>query len=581
MSKNIDLIKPYFSENRDAIMFGLASLIIVDMLQLIIPRVIKWAVDDLTSFQIDAAGLFTYALYIVILAVFIGIFRYFWRLCLIGASRRIEEGLRNKLFRHLQTLSPAYFAKTKTGELMAHATNDIHHIRMATGMGMVALNDAVILGAAAVCFMAYINVRLTFFVLIPMPLIVIGTKVLTKKLHRSYKDVQAVFSELTETARERFAGIRIIKAYGREEESLSAFGKKSEKYIDKNLRLIKIVGIFFPMMVFFSNMSLAIVLYLGGRETILSTITPGDFVAFISYLGILTWPMMALGWVMNLIQRGRASLDRINVIMETRPDIDDIPGAKVLDEFNEALSFENVSFSYEGSKTPALSGIDLAIEKGKTLGIVGPPGAGKSTLLGLAPRLFDATGGRFLIDREDIGNFTLKSVRSAISFTPQEPFLFQGTIRENIAFTNEAEFDSKVLRAAEKAGLRETIESFPNGLDTIVGEKGVVLSGGQKQRIALARALMEDAGILILDDPVSQVDTETGNYIIDNIAGLSGKRTILIASHRLSALRFADHIITLDEGKIVESGTHAELLEREGYYARTFRLQEIAEEVPE
>jgi len=581
--KPTNLIKPYLFENRSRILLGLLCLIAVDLLQLFIPRVLKWAVDDLTSFHVELITLFFYALYIVGIGIMIGIFRYVWRRCLLGTARRVEEGLRNMLFAHIQTLSASYFDKVKTGDLMAHATNDIQHIRMATGMGMVALTDSIVLGTAAIGFMAYINIKLTVFVLIPMPMIVLSARFFSKKMHRLYGEVQGSFADLTEVVRERFAGIRIIKAYNMKEEAATRLETASKEYIDKNLSLVRITGSFFPMMILFSNLSLAIVLFLGGRQTIDFTITPGDFVAFISYLGLITWPMMAIGWVTNLIQRGKASLDRISKIMQTRPEIEDIPEAVSIKHINGSVVFENVKFSYgpglhESGALTVLNGIDIKVDQGKILGIVGPPGSGKSTLLSLIPRVFDVSQGCILFDGIDIRDFQVRSLRSKISFIPQEPFLFDGTIRENITFGNKKTKDPELIKAAEEACIYDTIISFSDGFETIVGEKGVILSGGQKQRIALARALLQDTSIIILDDPVSQVDLETGNAIINSIRSMAGQRTIIIVSHRLSAVRFANQIIVLENGRIIESGAHAELLANDKYYAKTFRLQEIEEE---
>ena len=577
------LIKPYFIENRYKILIGLLSLITVDVLQLFIPRIIKRAVDDLTAFEIDGRQLLYYALSIVGIAIFIGAFRYIWRRCLMGTSRRIEEGLRNKLFTHLQGLSASYFDGVKTGDLMAHATNDIQQIRMAAGMGLVALNDAIVLGLAAIGFMAYINVKLTAFVLLPMPLIVISTRFFSKKMHRRYRAVQAAFSDLTEVIRERFAGIRITKAHHRKKEETVRVETVSKNYINENIRLVRIIGSFFPMMLFFSNLSLAIVLYLGGRQTILQTITPGDFVAFISYLGLLTWPMMALGWVTNLIQRGRASLDRINQIMLTAPEIGDQKNARPLKRIQGQIVFENVSFSYQSEKLSAefaaLSRIDLAVEPGKVLGIVGPPGSGKSTLVSLIPRLYDVQRGRILLDGNDIRTLKLQSLRSHISFIPQEPFLFAGTVRDNITFGSSQITDGRLVKASTDAAVYETIKSFADGFETVVGEKGVILSGGQKQRIALARCLLQDTGVLILDDPISQVDLETGTAVINTIRKMAGQKTIIIVSHRLSAVSFADKIIVLDLGSVAESGSHRQLMESNNYYAKTFHLQEIEEDL--
>ena len=581
--KSLYLIKPYLEERRLFIVIGLVCLITVDFLQLFIPRVIKWAIDDLTDYRIDILSLLTYALYIVGISVLIGIFRYIWRRCLLGASRRVEEGLRNKLFAHIQTLSASYFVKTKTGDLMAHATNDILHVRMATGMGMVALTDAVVLGTAAIGFMAYINVKLTLFVLIPMPMIVFGARFFSKKMHRYYGEVQGAFSDLTEIVRERFTGIRIIKAYNRQQEAASKLESVSKDYIEKNLALVRITGSFFPMMVFFSNISLAIVLFLGGRQTITFTITPGDFVAFISYLGLLTWPMMAMGWVTNLIQRGKASLERIDKIIQTQPEVDDMPEAVFLRHVKGSIAFESVSFSYTpyfhtSGNTPILDGINLNIKQGHILGIVGPPGSGKSTLLSLIPRTFEVGKGRITIDDIDIHKIQIRNLRSMISYMPQEPFLFAGTIRENITFDNKNTIEPELVQATQGACFYDAVNAFPDGFKTIVGEKGVILSGGQKQRVALARTLLKNSSIMILDDPISQVDTKTGETIINTIRSMAGEKTIIIVSHRLSAVRFADQIITLDRGRIIESGTHSELMANDRYYARTYRLQEIEEE---
>jgi ATP-binding cassette, subfamily B, multidrug efflux pump len=573
--KPFKLIQPYLMANRASILFGLLCLIVVDLLQLFIPRVIKRVVDDLALMQVDATGLLVYAGMILALGLCIGIFRFFWRRCLLGTARKTEEALRNRLLAHIQTLSPAYFDRMRIGDLMAHATNDIQQVRMAAGMGLVALNDAIFLGSAAIGFMIYINLELTLYVLIPMPLIVVSSRFFGRRMHQGYQRVQAAFSELTEAVRERFAGIRVVMAYNAQAAESSAIQRISEAYVKENIDLVKITGAFFPLMILLTNLSLAIVLFQGGRQTMFSRITPGDFVAFISYLGLLTWPMMALGWVTNLIQRGRASLDRLNGILSTLPDLVEAEDALPIAGFAEQLTLDNVSFTYDAKRGEVLHGIDLAVKKGQTLGIVGPPGSGKSTLLQLLLRLYDVSTGTIRIDGIDLRRLKIADLRALISVAPQEPFLFAGTVRENISFGLTSIADDRLEQASRGAALGSTIAELPNGFDTVVGEKGVILSGGQKQRVALARALLADTPIMILDDPVSQVDTQTAAHIIDTLRALSGSKTLVIASHRISALRHADHIIVLENGRIVTTGNHDQMLAAKGYYARAYQLQEL------
>jgi len=577
----LDLIKPTITANRTRILIGLVSLIIVDFLQLIIPRIIKTAVDGLTLYQASLESLLRQALLIVGVGLLIGGFRYVWRRCLLGTSRRVEEALRNRLFGHLQSLSARFFDTASTGDLMAHATNDINQVRMATGMGMVALNDAIVLGAAAIGFMLYINVQLTLFVLIPAPLIIFGTRFFSRQMHRRYQTVQKSFADLTEVVRERLAGIRVVKAYGWQSASGQAVEAASRAYVRENLDLVRVTGAFMPMMVLLTNLSMVIVLALGGRQTILQTITPGEFVAFISYLGLLTWPMMAMGWVTNLIQRGKASLQRLNRIIETQPLIEDRPGAVPHVTPPCTLAFRGVSFAYrrgdrENPRSPVLEGIELSVAPGETMGIVGPPGAGKTTLLNLIPRLYDPTAGRIQLNGTDLRDIRLEALRGAMALVPQEPFLFAGSIRDNITLGRPVP-GRRLDQVLEQAALTRTLASFPRGIETLVGEKGVVLSGGQKQRIALARALLVEAPLLLLDDPISQVDLATGRRLIRTLENLQGDYSLLIVSHRLSALRRADRIVVLDRGRIAASGTHDQLVRAGGYYADTVQLQAVTE----
>ncbi|MFO8031507.1 MAG: ABC transporter ATP-binding protein [Desulfohalobiaceae bacterium] len=577
---SLALVWPYFRERRGWILIGVCSLIVVNLLQLLIPRILGLVVDQLTALQIETVHLAGYAGLIAAVALVMGGFRYIWRSCLMGNARRLEEGLRNQLLSHVQTLSCSYFDKTKTGDLMAHATNDLQQVRMAAGMGLVAVNDAIFLGLAAVGFMLAINIQLTLLVLIPMPFIVLGTLFFSRRLHNRYQDVQARFSDLTESVREGLAGMRLVRAYGLEEQMLGTVADSSRRYVDSNLGLARIVGAFFPLMLFLTNLSLGLVLLLGGRQTILGGISPGEFVAFVNYLGLLTWPMMAMGWTINLLQRGRASLDRINRILQTESEKESVAGKESLPAGQGlGLGLEGVSFSYPGSNFPALQEVNLDLPQGGSLGLTGPPGSGKSTLLKLVPRLYDPDQGSILLGGQDVQGLPLQELRQNIAFVPQEAFLFAGSILENINLGRDISQEDidHVLQQTELIGF---VHSLPQGLQTLVGERGVILSGGQKQRICLARGLLQPAGLLVLDDPVSQMDAATAYTVLQNIFSQKDARSMLISSHRLTALAPAAGIAVLDQGRVVEHGTHSELLaDSKGYYSRTWRLQQLEEEI--
>ncbi|CCK82291.1 MULTISPECIES: ABC transporter ATP-binding protein [Desulfobacula] len=579
--KSFELIKPYFIERRPDLIWGIAALLVVDAFQLFIPRIIKWAVDDISAMNITPAGLLTYALYILGAALMIGCFRYLWRVLIFGASRRIEEGIREKMFRHVQLMPATYFETFTAGDIMAHATNDLKNIRMASGMGLVALTDTIVLGFASIFFMGYINVNLTLMALIPMPFIAFFTKIFSKKLFAEYMTVQAGFSDLMELVRERFSGIKIIKAFNRENFESDSFCRGSESYVSKNMSLVKYTGLIFPMMIFLTNISLAIVIFIGGRQVITMTISPGDFVAFISYLGLLTWPMMAIGWVTNMIQRGMASVQRIEKILAHEPEIRNSDNALVPKKIFGEIRVDELSFNYKNKERqiPVLERISFFLNPGETLGIAGPPGSGKTTLVSLLPRIFDAATGGITIDGMGIKEIDLELLRRAISFMPQEPFLFSGTIRDNLIYGDPGAGEERLIKSIEMARLTETIASFPDGLETVIGEKGVYLSGGQKQRLALARTFLKDSPIVILDDPVSQVDMETAMAISETIRSLKGHKTIIIVSHRFSVFKHAEKIIVLKDGIISESGRHDELVESGGYYADAYEMQVTEERI--
>jgi ATP-binding cassette subfamily B multidrug efflux pump len=576
---NFRTLKIYFVRYRWHLIAGLTTLLVVDGLQLIIPQVIRWAIDDLTRGGIVRADLITYGLSITGIALFIGFFRYFWRLMILGTARRIEEALRNRLFSHLQTLSLGFFQETKTGDLMAHATNDIDAVRMAVGMGLVAITDAIVLGASSIVFMILIDPRLTLFAIIPMPLIALVTIRFSSLVHSRFEDVQASFSRVTERIRESLAGIRVVKAFVQEEREKGKLAEIGQEYVGKNLRLIKVWGMFFPLIMLLANLGTVIVLWFGGRETIGGVITAGDFVAFMTYLGILTWPMMALGWVVNLIQRGSASMGRINRILNTQAEIADLPSLRPAPRLEGKIEFQDLAFSYKAGFPPALKGITFEVNPGEFVAVVGRTGTGKTTLCNLIPRLFDPSSGRLLLDGREIQAIPLEDLRRNIGYVPQDTFLFSTTIRENIAFGNPQASEEEVFRAARIAQIDKDIKSFPMGIETVIGEKGVTLSGGEKQRIAIARAILVIPQIIILDDVLSSVDAQTEERIWEGLGKILEGKTRVIVSHRLSSIKDADKIIVLDDGEIKEMGDHASLLSMGGIYAQIYWRQQIEEEL--
>lgn len=571
-------LKSYFFEARWRLLAGFLSLLLVDALQLIIPRIIKWAVDDLTEGRVNPFGLLRYALYIVAISVSMNFIRFFWRYFIIGNSRKIEEKLRNRLFSHIQTLSFKFFNNTKTGDLMAHATNDMNAVRMASGIGLVAATDSVVLGSAALAFMFAINVRLTLMALSIAPFLIVTVLFFGKMLHKRFEGVQATFALLMERARENFSGIRVVKSYVQEKSETDKFSEISSLYVQDNMNLVKVWGMFFPTIMFFAHVSSAIVLLFGGGKVILTEISMGDFVAFTSYLGILIWPMMAIGWVINMLQRGAASLGRINKILDTKPDIEDGENLIETESVKGDIEFKNVTFSYNGSG-PILTNVSLKVKQGETLGLVGRTGTGKSTLANLIPRLFDVQQGEITIGGHSLKRYPLKALRRSVGCVPQDTFLFSDTLRENITFGNANVPEEEIEEITSAAQLNKDLEDFPQGLDTLVGERGVTLSGGQRQRVAIARALLLDPEILILDDAFSSVDTDTEDAILHSLKKKREGRTTIIISHRISTVKDAHKIIVLDEGKIVEQGTHDELLKNEGIYSEMYYMQLLEEEL--
>jgi ATP-binding cassette subfamily B multidrug efflux pump len=572
-------LKDTFFQNRWPLTVGIISLLLVDFLQLLIPLVIRRAVDALTLGAATPALLLHCGAMIVAIAAAMALFRYIWRHLLFGHSRKVEEGLRNRLYAHLQTLSPAFYHKMKTGDLMARSTNDINAVRMATGIGLVALTDGLVLGVAAIGFMVYINPFLTLIALVFAPIIITFTRILTRRMSVGYDRVQRRFSDLTERVREAFAGIRVVKVYGREGWVYRKVEEEGGHYLAENLRLARTLGLFYPSIAVFTNVGLAVVIWMGGRLTILGHITTGDFVAFISYLNLLTWPMLAIGWVTNLIQRGSVSMRRINHILQEVPEIADPPGHQGVSRIKGTIRFEGLTFMYPGLRAPALKGIRVTIEQGQTVALVGRVGSGKTTLLQIIPHLFTIPPATVFVDDIDIEAIPLHVLRGDIGFVTQEVVVFSDTVRNNVLFGRKGVSDETLRRALKDADFYEEVLDFKDGPGTLLGERGLTLSGGQRQRLTIARALISEHPILILDDALSMVDTRTEERILNRILERREDKTNLIVSHRLSTITRADLVLVLEKGALVEQGEHESLLKEGKEYARLYRKQLIAQEL--
>jgi ATP-binding cassette subfamily B protein len=582
--RNFQPLWIYFVKNRWALLAGVLSLLMVDFLLLMIPLIIKKAIDLLVV-QASGTGalLVKQGVMIGIIALFIALFRYVWRHMLLGHSRQVEQGLRNRLYGHLQTLSLSFFQNTKTGDLMARAINDINAVRMACGMGLVALVDGLVLGTAAIGFMMSIDWRLTLISLIPAPVVVVFTRMLANQMSARFERVQKSFSDLTEQARESFAGIRVIKAHQREGWEYNRMKARGERYVGESMHLARTLALFFPLMTLITNAGLAVVILLGGRYAISGTITPGDFVAFISYLNLLTWPVMAMGWVISLIQRGSASMRRINGIFHAVPEIQDpndengrVPDGRS-GTIEGAVDFCGLSFQYPGQREYVLKDVNFKIRPGETVAIVGRVGSGKTTLLQIIPRLLNAPEHMVFVDGRDIRNLPLLTLRKKIGFVSQDVFIFSDTVYNNVAFGMGDVTDEDVKQALDVAGIHEEMEALDNGLQTLLGERGITLSGGQRQRLTIARAVVGNFPILILDDALSMVDTRTEEGILNRILDLRQERTNVIVSHRVSTIRRADRIFVFDHGSMKEEGSHETLIHLKGIYAALYEEQLLVE----
>lgn len=573
-------LKGFFLENKWTYIIGLFWLLTVDLIQLLVPRILGNLTDDFQNNVLNMNQVLKYAFYIILTGLIIGFGRYFWRIYIIGNSRKLEYYLRKKLFNHLLTLSPNYFNTHQTGDLMSHATNDINAIRMAMGFGIIMMIDSVFLIILSLFMMVRTtSLKLTIIAIINLPAIIFLTRRFGSLIYERSRIVQGAFSDLTEVSQESFAGMRVIKSFVQEDLVSDNFYEINQDNLDKNLQLVKISGSFRPLLQFVFSISLFITIFFAGKEVIRGNISLGSFIAFYTYLGLLNWPTRALGQVINVLQRGIASMDRINLILDEEAEIVEIDQA-ITDNIRGNIEFKNVSFKYPSSDYYALSNINFTLRKGETLAILGRTGSGKSTIADLLLRMYDIEEGSILIDNHNIKDFQLKTLRENIGYVPQDNFLFSQTIKENIAFAfdNEPE-DEKVIKAAKMAEVYNNIIDFPESFNTVLGERGVTLSGGQRQRSSIARALIKEPSILILDDSLSAVDTETEENILNNLDSIKSKTTTIIISHRVSTIQDADEIIFLDNGQIVERGKHEELLQLNGFYKDLYEKQLLEEKI--
>jgi len=557
-------------------------VILANLFSLAPPYLIKRAIDALSAPLVARGEVMVFASLIVLTALLGGAARYGMRELLNGTSRRVEYDLGNDLFQHIVHLDAAYFGRTPTGDLMSRMTNDLSAVRMAAGPAYMYLANTFVGTAISLSFMIWISPRLTLLCMIPMLALPPVTLGFGRVIHRRFDRIQDQLSRLSTLAQENLAGMRIVKAYVRERDQTERFARMSDEYLDRNMSLARVSGLFHPLLTLLSGLAIVLAFLIGGRMAMTGEISIGDFVAFSLYLGALTWPMIALGWVVNLFQRGAASMGRINRVLSEKPSIRSPEAPVILPEVRGEIEFRNVSFRYPGTEREVLHDISFTAPAGSLLAIVGATGSGKSTLIHLLSRLYDPTEGEILLDGVPLPRLSLEQLRASIGVVPQEAFLFSDTIRRNLAMGIEGDpevVEARIRRAAEIAQLDETILGFPAGYDTMLGERGVNLSGGQKQRATLARAIARDPRVLVLDDALSAVDTHTEAEILDGLREIFRDRTSVVVSHRVSAVMAADQILVLEDGRLVETGTHAELLQAGGTYATLLHRQLLADEL--
>ena len=579
--ENLRPLFPYMRRYRRGFVLGGFFAVCSNAIWVMFPEVIRRAIDDMTK-HLSYRGILFYAGILVAVALSKGVFLFLTRWVLIGLSRDIEYDLRNDLFRILERQAPSYFQENRTGDIMARATNDLNAVRMLLGPAIMYSANTILFTIGALIFMVHISPWLTLLAFVPLPAASILVQYFGRKIHERFERIQAMYSDISAQVQENVAGARLVRAFAQEGAEVAAFERANSEYVRRALLLVRLMGMLWPTLEFMLGLSLVVVLLVGGHEVVDAKISVGAFVAFTTYMVMLTWPVIALGWVVNLVQRGTASVTRIHEILIAEPSISDatLPAAgAVTADIQGEIEFRNLSFAYESPAEPVLRDINLRIPAGSSFAIVGPTGSGKTTLVRLIPRLLEAQRGMLLVDDRSVMDYPLAKLREAIGFVPQETFLFSESIRENVAFGAPAATEQEILNAAATAHIRDEILEFPKGFDTLVGERGVTLSGGQKQRTAIARALVRDPRILILDDALSSVDTYTEERILQGLAEAMRGRTTIFISHRVSTVRHADQIAVLVDGSIVELGTHDELVARNGYYTQLHEKQLLEEEL--